>query len=384
VKRLKLPLFFYLIFIMTGLTLAIGQVKIVYRITGWGWFLPLVFSMFVIISSRRKINFPCFLWLPWGLVVSIYFLMSDYPAFQRSMQLLTPVIVGMAASMFRFDEKMLSVFIKYCRCVAFVTLGIVGMKSGLLLTGNLPDITGLAPEVMTGALLGTLFATQYTFGNRKALFWWVLMSCIPIVALTRTGIVASGLTLPLNLGPLKMRKRIFFISILCIIGVGLFYTPRVQRKMFYSGSGEMSDVLNQDFRDTGRFYMWEAFADEIKKRPWFGYGIGAGEEFTRKITFGIMRYPHNDWYLSLYDFGIIGTAIFTLTILVFSIKLYRRSRSSTVTAKCLFIAGASSFIPFALFMFTDNIMVYASFFGNLQFTMIGIAYGAYQNNGTAD
>jgi hypothetical protein len=29
-------------------------------------------------------------------------------------------------------------------------------------------------------------------------------------------------------------------------------------------------------------------------------------------------------------------------------------------------------------MFTDNVMVYASFLGNLQFTMIGLAYGVYQ------
>ncbi len=329
-------------------------------------------------AARRRVNFPFFLWLPWGFFVLIYLIISDYPALQRSAQLLCPVIVGMAASTFQFDEEMLTVFVNHCRYLAFALLGIVGIKSGLLLTGSLPDITGLAAEVMTATLLGTLFVAQYTIGDRKGLYWWLLMSCIPIIAVTRTAIVIAGLSLPLNLGPIRISKRILFILIICIIGISIFNTPRVQQKMFYTGSGEMSDVLSDDFRTTGRYAMWEQFDDEIRKEPWFGHGTGAGEAFTRQITHGISGYPHNDWYLSLYDFGITGTIIFAMTIIVFSVNLYKGSQFSTGTAKCLFIAGASSFIPFALFMFTDNIMVYASFFENLQFTMIGLAYGAYQ------
>jgi hypothetical protein len=374
-----MPIFFYVIFIFTVLSLAIGDITIVYNMTGWAWFLPLVLSIFILISSsKRKVNLPYFLWLPWVLFVLIYLIISDHPALQRSFQLLSPVIVGMAASTFQFDEEMLAVFVKYCRYLAFALLVVVGIKSGLFFTGSLPDISGLAAEVMTATLLGTLFITQYAFGYRKELYWWILMSCIPIIALTRTAIVIAGLSLPLNLGPIRISKRILFILIICIIGTSIFYTPRVQHKMFYTGSGEMSDVLSDDFRTTGRCAMWEQFDDEIRNEPWLGHGTGAGEEFTRQITHGISGYPHNDWYLSLYDFGIIGTVIFAMTIIIFSINLYKRSQFSTGTAKCLFITGASSFIPFALFMFTDNIMVYASFFGNLQFTMIGLAYGAYQ------
>ena len=377
-NRLRMPIFFYVIFIFTVLALAIGDTIIVFNIKGWGWFVPFVLSIFILISSKHRVNFPFFLWLPWIFFVLIYLIISDHPALQRSAQLLCPVIVGMAASTFQFDEETLTVFVNHCRYLAFALLGIVGIKSGLLLTGGLPDITGLAAEVMTATLLGTLFVAQYTIGDRKGLYWWLLMSCIPIIAVTRTAIVIAGLSLPLNLGPIRISKRILFILIICIIGISIFNTPRVQQKMFYTGSGEMSDVLSDDFRTTGRYAMWAQFDYEIRKEPWFGHDTGAGEEFTRQITHGIAGYPHNDWYLSLYDFGIIGTVIFSMTIIVFAIHSYRRSLFSTGTARCLFIAGASSFIPFALFMFTDNIMVYASFFGNLQFTMIGLAYGAYQ------
>lgn len=376
--RLRLPVFFYVIFIFTFLSLAIGDITIVYNMSGWGWFLPLVLSIFILISGKRRVNFPYFLWLPWVFFVLIYLIISDHPALQRSAQLLCPVIVGMAASTFQFDEEMLAVFLKYCRYLAFALFGIVGIKSGLLLTGRLPDISGLAPEVMTATLFGTLFVTQYSVGDRKGLYWWLLMSCIPIIALTRTAIVIAGISLPLNLGPLGIVKRILFVLIICIIGISIFHTPRMQHKMFYTGSGEMSDVLSDDFRTTGRYAMWAQFDYEIRKEPWFGHGTGAGEEFTRQITYGIAGYPHNDWYLSLYDFGITGTLIFAMTIIIFCINLYKRSLFSTDTAKCLFIAGASAFIPFVLFMFTDNIMIYGPFFGILQFTMIGLAYGAYQ------
>jgi len=58
------------------------------------------------------------------------------------------------------------------------------------------------------------------------------------------------------------------------------------------------------------------------------------------------------------------------------IHAYKKSKRSIGKSRLLFLAGASSFIPFMIFMYTDNIMVYVSFFGNLQFTLLGIAYGA--------
>jgi len=361
---------------MTGLVLAIGHIKIIFNITGWGWFLPLVFALLVLLKGNR-ITFPVFLWLPWVLVVLIYLFLSDYSAWQRSAQLLCPIVVGMAASTFRLDEEDLSVFIKHCHYLAVVLLFFAGIKSGILLTGRLPNITGLAAEAITGSLLATLFATQYTLGYHKALYWWFLMALLPVIAITRTAIVAIGLTLPLNFGPLKFNRRIMIIAAICVIGVIVFYSPRVQHKMFYSGQGEMSDLLSDDFRTTGRYAMWEQFEYKIKENPWFGYGAGGGEEFAARITGLPSSYPHNDWYLSLYDYGILGTSIFAITIFIFTIILYRYSLYAEGFVKLLFLTGASSFVPFVLFMFTDNIMVYASFFGNLQFTIIGIAYGAY-------
>ncbi len=377
--NLRLPLFFYIIFIMAGLALTIGNLKIIFYIRGWAWFLPLILSLLIVSGRNFRTSFPIFLWIPWIAVVLIYLFLSEYNALQRSLQILCPIVVGMAASSFRLTDDDLSVFIMYCRYLAVILLILAGVKSGLLLTGQLPKVTGLAAEVMTAALLATLFASQNSMSVYRALWWWALMAFLPVIALTRTAIVAIGLTLPLNLGPMKFSKRITFIVIISILALVIFYSPRVQHKMFISGEGEMSDILSDDFHTSGRYYMWERFAYKIKQRPWLGYGGGAGQDYTHKITGNRLEYPHNDWYLSLYDYGILGTAIFAFTMLLSVIHLHRRSLFTQGYTKCLLITGASSFIPFMLFMFTDNIMVYASYFGNLQFTIIGVAYGAYNS-----
>jgi hypothetical protein len=40
--------------------------------------------------------------------------------------------------------------------------------------------------------------------------------------------------------------------------------------------------------------------------------------------------------------------------------------------------AATAFVPYAIIMLTDNIILYVQFFGNLHFALIGIIYGALQ------
>jgi hypothetical protein len=54
--------------------------------------------------------------------------------------------------------------------------------------------------------------------------------------------------------------------------------------------------------------------------------------------------------------------------------LWLRARKLQGEKRLLAYAGAGSFITFSLFMMTDNIILYAAFFGSLQFTIIGLAY----------
>jgi O-antigen ligase len=296
---------------------------------------------------------------------------------QRALQVLSPVVVGMAVSTFRTTPLHLAAFSRGARLLSLVLLGIALFKTGLLLTGLLPDITGLAAEVMTVILLCTFFATRYLVGREKRdLTFWMALACVPVISLTRTAIAATLLTLPLSLGPMRKSHRMTILLLIVAVGLGLFYSPRVQKKMFYTGQGEVSDILGEDFATTGRSFMWEQMFARAQEEHWTGRGSGTGETLVYQITGGA-GYPHNDWLLTYFDYGVLGIAVFTGCMLLTVWDCLRKARICRhPETRLLLLAGASAFIPFMLMMMTDNIMVYASFFGNLHFTFLGLAYGS--------
>jgi O-antigen ligase len=201
---------------------------------------------------------------------------------------------------------------------------------------------------------------------------------IPVIALTRTAVLATFLTLPLTFASLSLRRRLIFLGIVAIVGVNLFYTERVQRKMFYSGSGEFQDIRlsNPDFFTTGRSRLWDLLIEEIKIKPIWGHGPNASEEFVLSVSWGTLTHPHNDWLRLLYDYGLIGACIFAFCLVTQVVHLLRRLKNVFGESRILLYAGASSFLPFVLLMFSDNIILYAAFFGNLQFTILGLVYAA--------
>jgi len=375
-KTAALPGMVWIIIIATGLACVGGKRILGFNISGLAWFIPLVFATFTIIRNPGQIRFPLWIWLPWILLLVIYVSVSKYPSLQRTVQLICPIVVGAAVSTSSVSASQITGFFRVIKIFAIVIVVIALFKTGLLLTGKIPSVTGLAAEVMTALLLCCLFAAQYAEGKHLSLYWWALMAALPIYAMTRTAIACAGLTLPFTFAPLRLDKRITFLILGLIIGSALFYSPRVQKKMFYSEKGKISDAMEGKMADSGRFAMWKAFESKIKRRPWLGRGTGAGEIFTGKIIGIAHSYPHNDWLLTLYDMGILGTGMFVLSIVIASLHAWRMARSAKGETRSLFFAGAFSFVIMAMMMMTDNIMVYSSFFGNLQFTFLGLGYAA--------
>jgi O-antigen ligase len=382
----QLPLIVWIVVIATGFAIAAGKGLLGFRVSGLAWVIPLFFSALVILRGPEKIKFPFLLWLPWIVVLILYYVTSKYTALQRTVQLMCPLVVGTAVSTCKIESNQLKIFIKLCKHFSIAIIIIALFKTGLLLTGKIPWVTGLAAQAITSVLLCCLFAASYASGNRIDLFWWGLMIAFPLYAVTRTAILTAGLTLPLTFAPLSLRKRVVIISLIFVVGLALFYTERMQHKMFYSGKGDFTDIFKKgsskrsrtniftgNFADSGRGFMWNSMRRRIIQKPWFGYGTGAGEAFIKKITGGL-SYPHNDWLLTLHDQGIFGTILYSLCLILATLHALERAKRSSGEVRLLFLAGASSFIPFALIMFTDNIMIYASYFGNLQFTMLGLAY----------
>jgi O-antigen ligase len=374
-EKTKMPFLVKFIFLFTPLVLFGDFTVLWFRIIGWGWFIPLLISILTLAIRLGRITFPVSIWIPWIIVIIIYQIFAPISALQRTVQLVCPIIIGIAVSTFRYSEAYIKKFISYCKYLAIALIVVVILRTGILLTGALPEITGLAAQVMTGMLLCTLFAARYATGIKKEILWWATLATIPVIALTRTAIVATGLTLPLTFAPLKLRKRAVILIAICLLGLVVFYTPRIQKKMFHSGEGEMSDVINKDFKDTGRFRMWDLMEDEIRRKPWFGHGANANEDFILAVV-RFKGQPHNDWLRFLFDYGYFGTGIFSLCMIAQVLHLLKRARKKHDGSKFLFYAGASSFVSLSLLMITDNIIIYASYYTNLQFVILGMAYAS--------
>lgn len=341
------------------------------------WILPLFAALVDLAVIPGRPRLPLWIWVPWLGLLLVYVLGAETEnAFQRTVMMAAPLAVGLAVSKYAVGAASFARFERGYRVVMLVLLAGAALKSGLSL-GRLPDSTPLAAEVMTGSLLASLYAVRYASGQPRSLLWWCILALVPVVALTRTGIIATALTLPLTLAPLPWRRRALFVSVVALATVAVFHTDRVQRKMFITGHGELTDLTtdNPNLFMSGRKRVWEYLEWEVSLRPWFGHGANASEPVVRSLTRGA-THPHNDWLRLRYEYGNVGALVFGACMLVQLLHLWSRARLLTPERRTLAYAGASSFVIFGVFMLTDNIVLYASFFGHLQFAIIGLAYSA--------
>jgi O-antigen ligase len=380
-RNIQLPFIVWVV-ILSTLMASIGGQFFNYQIAGLGWFVPLVLSIMIFLKTPGRVKFPVLIWLPWILLVIIYLIFAKAPnAFQRTIMMLCPLVIGMTVSKLRIGQRELESFNKLCRYLAVALYVVVIVKGGIIVTGALPVATGMAAEVMTGTLLCSLFAVRYVLGQKKELAWWAAFAVIPYIAVTRTAIVAAGLTLPLTFAPMKIWKRFVLVILIVMLAIPVFYSERVQQKMFYSSRGTFAEVHpdNPDLATNGRKSLWGAMQAEIDEEPYWGHGANSSEPFVFMRTGGL-THPHNDWLRLLYDYGYVGASVFAFCLIAQVFHVLKRSTRATGETKILFYAAASTFISFVLFMFSDNIILYAAFFGNLQFTILGLAYAAYASS----
>lgn len=348
-----------------------------FSLSGYGWVIPLLVAGFALLMKRGRVGFPILLWVPWALTVLGWLLAAPFAhAFQRCLIMLCPLVVGLAISKYAAGKAEIAAFMRLCRLLTAGLLLLVGARTGLLLTGDLPATSNLAAPVMTGALLACVFVAAWVYGDRAALAWWCALLAVPIIGVTRTGIVATGLSFPLTLAPLRFAKRVVLAVLVAAVGAAVFSSGRVQRKMFYSGKGTYEDLRldNTNLATFGRSALWQSMELEIARRPLLGHGANASELFVRKLTGGVLEHPHNDWLRLRFDYGWFGTIVFAMTCLAQIAHALWRARHSPLEGKVLLTAGASAFVIQGIFMMTDNIILYPAFFGNLHFAILGLAY----------
>ena len=353
-----------------------------------GWMVPLLVCGVVVLRHTRLVSFPLWLWAPWVLWVVAYLLLADADnALQRGVMLLTPLAVGAGFSTLRVDAPLIDKFRLWLQRFFWIFVAAAGVSTGLLVSGQLSATSGFAAGAITASLLAAWYAARFAGGDVRALIYWAVLAAVPVLANTRTGMVAVALTLPLTLAPLSMTKRLIAVAVLVVAGMGVFQMERIQNKMFYSGQGTVSDAVtgmldllkgeepvSQDFATSGRRYVYQALIDGLDEAYWLGHGANTTEAIS--LAFSGIAHPHNDWLRLRYEYGLLGMSLFALTMLGQVGHALRRLRRMPPEAAIFFWVGAGAFLPMALFMFSDNVILYAAWFGNLQFAMLGLGYAA--------
>lgn len=377
--NVKLPMLVWAVLFFSILASGVKGQIFGFNISGISWVVPFLLSVYIIVTRISMVSFPWKIWLPWVLLLIIHLLTLDYALLdfrvspiQRTAQVLTPLVVGVAVSTYRPSQEMLTKFFSVLRLFAYLDVFV-------LLVLSEGAMRGFAAEAMLVLLMAVYFANRYLlFREKKDIQIWLMLACIPVLAVTRTVIAATLLTFPLAFSPMSITRRLVFISLMLVAGIGIFQLPQVQEKMFFSGQGELSDVgRSEDFATSGRFAMWDVLYDEAQKNHWTGHGTGSAETITYSFT--PVGYPHNDWLLTYVDYGVLGVVLYSICMLLTIWHGYKTQRKTiNKNTRLLLLVGVSAFIPYMIVMYTDNIMVYASFFGMLHYTFLGLGYAALQ------
>ena len=353
-----------------------------------GWMVPLLGCGVVAMRHLRRVIFPLRLWMPWILWVVAYLPFADADnALQRSVMLLTPLVVGAGFSTLQIEEPLIEKFRLWLNRFFWIFIAVAGVTTGLLVAGQLYGVSAFSAGAITASLLAVWYAARYAGGDFRALGYWAAMAAVPVLANTRTGMVAVALTLPLTLAPLSKKKRLIAVAVLMAAGLLVFQLERIQSKMFYSGQGQLSDAVSgvidllsgneptsYDFATTGRRSMNDALIAGLDEAYWLGHGANTTEAISLAVS--MVTHPHNDWLRLRYEYGILGMLLFSLTLLAQMVHALLRLRGMRSEAAIFLYAGAGAFIPMVLFMFSDNVILYAAWFGNLHFAMLGLGYAA--------
>lgn len=342
-----------------------------FNLSGWAWIICLVASLFVI-SKASKLSFPFWIWIPWILYM-LFSLIFDFSfvGLQLTLQYVVPIIVGIAASSFLYNESKLLYLFKQLRNVLFITSLIFSLRYLLGQKSMGADF------VMFIVIMAALFlAIFFKLKKKTFLIYYGILCLFPLILLTRMGILMTLLIAPLHFALKNISTRIVFVIFLLLFGNLIFYSSAVQEKMFLSGSGTIEELISDKSKlnTSGRENLAFLMEYGLRDNPVWGNGPRADLLVFNKNDLGITE-AHNDYLSIRYNYGWVGLVLLLLSIFLQFFKVfvtgYKRLDSYTFIIRATIL---TLFIPLFGFMYSDNILKYSTIFGNYHFALMGIFF----------
>jgi O-antigen ligase len=320
------------------------------------------------------------IWVTWLGYVILSALHGYEFGWQSTAQIVCPVISGVAASTYRFSSADIDALIRLVRCAFWAYFAGVLV---LVAPTSISDIafSGFAGGAISALFFEVVFLANYVLNGSKLrdLAAYLLAVSVPIVSGNRGPLAASLGLLILAIMPIRLRRRALLLSLATAVGLIAFYSPKMQQKMFFSGQGTLSDLRfdNRDLNTNGRGELWTVLMSGMDQESWLGHGGNADR--TWLLNHGLTEYlPHNDWLRIRFNYGILGTLLYILSIAVQIYHIRPLIRSGDPRLKVLASSAASCFIPYVLVMFTDNVMIYCQAYTVPMMILVGASYAATQ------
>ena len=355
------------------------------RYTGFLWVGYYIVGLLLILTRSQSFPFPWKIWLPWFLYVAISYLWSSGTVLrnlQVVLQMSSPVVVGVVASFsIRTTAQWRQLKRGFSHCLLILVAGFLFYSYGPV-SGALSDRFTVRPAAMTLTIVAALFIANFKKEPVPNILGW--MTCLSLSALSgsRTATVVVLLLWPLSPVYRNSWRRFIILFSVCILGIGLFYTPVFQNRFFVSGKGELAQVMEGDYNDAGRSAVWAEVREESKRQIVFGAGVGESDIFVSSIFDDIGK-THNDYLRILFEFGIVGLTLFLVTMTFQMVQLRQLIRVDENFENTASIAAYLAICAWLLLSYTDNGIIYGVYFTHLIFAFIGAAYGMdkYQNIG---
>jgi hypothetical protein len=157
-----------------------------------------------------------------------------------------------------------------------------------------------------------------------------------------------------------------------LLWAGIRFIPPLHDR-FFPSHGDLVHVGGYTFSATGRTELWSLTWHQFEQSPLIGHGAGASEEFLTGL--GGADHPHNDYLRLLDDYGIVGTALWTLGIVFIVTGLYRGWRRWDAAGDLRARTELWAMLSVAAFlatMITSNPLVYMHVLGPLGL-IVGVA-----------
>ena len=367
-KLLVLSVMFGLLISLVG---RIGGLSV----TAIGWVGPLAVAMTVLAMTARVRARLLMLWLPWVVFLGLSTLLTGQQgSVVRLIILVCPVVVAWSASSLQFNVR----DVEWIRTATLITAAaaVAIVIAKVYVIGSF-DKNRLAAESVACVALAWVLLTKF----RLTRDWWsaalaAVVMCVPIIGSSRGPFIAGLAWLVLGLPMVSIvNAGIRLVVVGAISLVALLYFEPFAAKTVTAGASLADLATSSDaIQTSGRLAAWELLVDGIADQPMVGHGANASEAYLVENFSEEFAHPHNDYLRLLFDYGIAGLMLFVVTAAVQFARLVSDGRSLknaelAVSAWC----GAALFVPFALLMAVDNVIMYAAFFGNLHYLHVGIA-----------